>query len=517
MSADAGVVPIGDVDRAIRADGDVGRAEQDALIGLRGFFGGDLLEVGADEFAGRIRGDEVLAGRFAQGVGAFLRDELVGEDGVTRRLAVQERAFPGRAEGAVLVDRDAGRRTAAVDVADVHGIRIVLTPVGAGHRLAGTLDGVVARAGRRGVAGRTVFEDEGGAAALRIVVVALEEVAERGREAFEAVAVAVAEDLEAGAVGVEATGEAGGPDEAVVALGAGDGLGVVGPLAAAHVDVAAGDAEGLARLVGDFAAAVAGVDVELAVRAGDDRVERVVMVLAAEAGQEGLLLVDRRVELAVTVHVGELRDGRGVGDVDDVVDDRDAEGRGPLGVLHEGLDGIGEALALRVAEDDHAVAFGATLAPFVIDAVVDALVDPETTLGVEVDVGRIGQHRRTGPEGDLEAFGQLEEGGRQGAAFGRLIGFGRSLVGRGGLRRGDQGGGGEKEEDGAGHGGETVSTPRDTSGSSLSFRRPPLPDQAHHSLSVAKSLRVASKATFKAPASVTLPFRYSTWRQTGPA
>ena len=41
------------------------------------------------------------------------------------------------------------------------------------------------------------------------------------------------------------------------------------------------------------------------------------------------------------------------------VDDRDAEGRGPLGVLHEGLDGIGEALALRVAEDDHAVPFGA--------------------------------------------------------------------------------------------------------------------------------------------------------------
>jgi hypothetical protein len=52
VAADAGVIPVGDVDRAVRTDGDVGRTEENALVGLGGFFGGDLLEVGADEFRG---------------------------------------------------------------------------------------------------------------------------------------------------------------------------------------------------------------------------------------------------------------------------------------------------------------------------------------------------------------------------------------------------------------------------------------------------------------------------------
>ena len=277
------------------------------------------------------------------------------------------------------------------------------------HRLSGALDGAVARAGRRGVAGRAVFEDEGSAAALGVVIIALEEIAEGGREALEAVTVAVAEDLEAGAVGVEAAGEAGGPDEAVVALRTDVGARVEGPLAAAFVDVVAGDAEGLARLVGHDGAAVAGVDVKFAVRTGDHGVERVVMVLAAEAGEESLLLVDGGVELAVTVHVGVLRDGRRVRDVDDVVDDGDAERRGPLGVLDEGLDGISEALALGVAEHDHAVAFGATLTALVVSTVVDAFIDPEAALGVEIDVGRIGDLRGSRPDRHLETFGHREE------------------------------------------------------------------------------------------------------------
>ena len=450
VAADAGVVPVRDVDGAVGTDGDVGRAEEDALVGLGGRVRLELMEVGAFELAGRVGSDEVLARGFVEGVGTLLRSQLVSEDRVTGRLAVQERAGPGGAERAVLVDRDAGGRAAAVDVADVHGIRIVLTPVGARHRLAGTLDGAVARAGRSGVAGGTVFEDEGSAAALGVVVIALEEVAERGREAFEAVAVAVAENLETGAVGVETAGEAGGPDEAVVALRADVGAGVEGPLAAALVDVTTGDAEGLARLVGHDRAAVAGVDVKLAVRTSDHGVERVVMILAAEAREESLLLVDGGVEFAVAIHVGVLRDGRGVRDVDDVVDHGDAERRGPIGILDERLDGIGEALALGVAEHDHAVTLGATLAALVIGTVVDAFIDPESALGVEIDVGRVGQHGRTSPERDLETFGQLEDAGRERAAFGRLIGLGRRLGGRGGLGGGHEGRGGQEEKRGTG-------------------------------------------------------------------
>ena len=385
------------------------------------------------------------------------------------------------------------------------------------HRLAEAHDRTIAGAGWSGVSRRAVFEHERGAAALLVVVVALEEVAKGGRHALVAITVAVADDFEAGAVGVQAARKARRPNEAIVALGADVGLGVEGPLAAAFVNVAAGDAEGLAGLVGDNRAAVAGVDVEFAVGARDHGMERVVMILATEAGEESLLLIDGGVELAVAIHVGVLRNRRGVRDVDDVVDDGDAERRGPLGVLDEGLDGVGEALALGVAQHDHAIAFGATLAAFVISAVVDAFIDPESALGVEVDVRRIGEHRRTSPEGHLEAFGKLEEGRWQRAALGRYVRSRWFLIGRGFFRRSNQGGGSEKEEDGAGHNGETVSTSRKTASSSLSFENPPsLPLQAHHSLSVAKSLRVASMAALRAPWSVTLPFRYSTWRQTGP-
>ena len=157
VAADAGVIPVSDVDGAIGADGDVGRAEEDALVGLGGRVGLELMEVGTFELAGRVGGDEVLARGFIERVSSLLRRQLVGEDRITRRFAVQQRAFPSGAEGAILIDRDAGGRAAAVDVTDVHGIRIVLTPVRARHRLAGTLDGAVARARRSGVAGGAVF------------------------------------------------------------------------------------------------------------------------------------------------------------------------------------------------------------------------------------------------------------------------------------------------------------------------------------------------------------------------
>ena len=454
VAAHAGVVPVGHVDRAIGADGDVGRAEPDVLAALaRGL---DTVEVRALEFAGRVRGDEILAGRLAQREGALPRLELVGEDGVAGRLAVEERAVPGVAERAVLVDGDAGRGTRAVDVADIHGVGVVLAPVGARRRLARTTDGAIAGGLRRGVARGAVLQDEGRAAAARVVVVALEEVAEGGREVLVAVAVAVADDLGAGAVGVHAGGETGGPDEAVVALGAGGGLRVVGPGAAALVDVARGDAEGLARLVGEGSAAVAGVQVKLAVGARDDRVERVVMVLAAEAAEEHLALVDHGVELAVAVDVGELDEVGRVRDDDDVVEDGDAERRSPTGVLDERGDGVGLARALGVAQDDDAVAFGPALAALVVDAVVDALGDPDATLRVDVEVGRVGQHRGARPEGDLQALGDLEAAERDRAAFGRLVGF----------RGGREDGGGQQERDEAGHGAITA-CPRESSSLSL--------------------------------------------------
>lgn len=110
MAADTGVIPIGNIDGSIRTDGDVGRTEQDALIRLGGGVRFEPMEVGAFEFAGRVRVNEVPARVDVEGEGALLRDELVSEDRVTRGFAIQERTFPCGAKGAVLVDRDAGGR-----------------------------------------------------------------------------------------------------------------------------------------------------------------------------------------------------------------------------------------------------------------------------------------------------------------------------------------------------------------------------------------------------------------------
>ncbi len=247
-----------------------------------------------------------------------------------------------------------------------------------------------------------------------------------------AVAVAVADDFDARGIGVHPRGKAGGPDEAVVAFRAGGGLGVVGPRATALIDVGGRDAIGLAGLVGERAAAVAGVQVELAVGPGDDRVQRVVMVLATEAAQDHFAFIDRGVELAVAIHIGELDEVGGVGNNDDVVEDRDAQRRGPTRVLHEGVDGVGLAGPLAVAEHHDAVAFRATLTAFVVDAVVDAFGDPHAPLGIDVQVRGIGQHGRARPERDFQALGDLEKVERNGTPFGGRVRLGGGRKGNGG-------------------------------------------------------------------------------------
>ena len=203
------------------------------------------------------------------------------------------------------------------------------------------------------------------------------------------------------------------------------------------------------------------------------------MVLAAEAAQEDFALIDRGVEFAVAVHVGELDEVGRVRDDDDVVEDRDAERGGPAGVLHEGVGRVGLAGALGIAEHHDAIAFGATLAALIIDAVVDAFGHPHAALSVDVQVSRVGQHGRTRPHGDLQALGDLEEVERHGTAFGRRVGC------RGG-RKGD---GGHEEAGETGHASITRASPES---SSLTYR--PAVIQDHQDRKVAKSAREASIA-----------------------
>ena len=71
VTTHARVEPIGNVDGAIGADGDVGRTEPDVFAALTRSL--DAMEVRAFEFARGIRSDKVLTRGFVQGEGALLR------------------------------------------------------------------------------------------------------------------------------------------------------------------------------------------------------------------------------------------------------------------------------------------------------------------------------------------------------------------------------------------------------------------------------------------------------------
>ena len=151
------------------------------------------------------------------------RPRLVGEDLVAAGVGGQERAVQRGAERAVLVEHVAGRRAAAVDVARRRHARIVLAPLRGRRRLARPaigLPGALAVVRREAEVG--VLHHPADAAGRRIVVVVLEDVAERGDRLLVAVAVVVADDLGVGAVRVHADGEAADVDVAVVARLAGE-------------------------------------------------------------------------------------------------------------------------------------------------------------------------------------------------------------------------------------------------------------------------------------------------------
>ena len=273
--------------------------------------------------------------------------------------------------------------------------------MGAGGGLTRAANRIVARGLGRGVTSGAVLEDVRRAAAAGVVIVTLEEVAKGRREVLVTIAVAVADDFDARGVRVHTSGETRGPDEPVIALGPRRGLGVEGPSTAALVDVARSNAVGLAGLISERATAVTSVEVEFAIGAGDNRVQRVVMVLTAETAEEHFAFINGGVEFAVAVHVGELDEVGRMRDDYDIIKDRDAERRGPARVLDEGVGRVGLASALAVAEYHDAIAFGPALAALIVDAVVHAFGHPHAPLGIDVQVRWVGQHRRARPDRDL--------------------------------------------------------------------------------------------------------------------
>ena len=404
MAADARIEPVRHVDRAIGSDGHVRRTEEG--LQLLGFVAA-ALEIGAGELALLVGGEEVEA---LQLEARTIGHGLVAEDGVAAGFAAEEKSARVLAEGAVLVKGDARRRTAAVDVAGGHGAGIFLTPLGGGSALAGTTvraPGTFAVG--RAEAGVAVFQQERRPARRGIVVVVLEDVAEGRDGLLVAVAEVVADDLHGRAVGIHARRETADPDVAVVALLAGDLRWFPAEVGLAGI-VGAADAEGLARLVGEHRAAVAAVEIILAVRSHGDAVDGVVVDAGIEAVEQHLALVDGGIELHVPVHVGVDDDVRRHGDDDLVVDHRHAHRGEEERLLHEGPGLVGLAVAVGVLHHDDAVALGLALG---MAAVVHALGDPEATVLVEVEVRRVLQHRRRGEDGDFQlGIGGLEQARR---------------------------------------------------------------------------------------------------------
>ena len=222
---------------------------------------------------------------------------------VAPRLTAQDHAVVLRRQRSVLVDDHARRGSGAVKIAVGEHARIVLMPVSGGYRLARPPvgpPGPLAVGG--GVAGVGVLHQPGCAASENlIIVIVLKDVAERVQADLIIVAEVVRVNGQARAVGFDAHRETPDIDPPVVRFESRGVLGVVGRAAG----VAAAGAERPPGAVRDDVwPGVAGVKVPAPIGAGHERVQAVVVIETAEAGQEFLLSVNRRVKLAVAVHIG---------------------------------------------------------------------------------------------------------------------------------------------------------------------------------------------------------------------
>ena len=130
------------------------------------------------------------------------------------------------------------------------------------------------------------------------------------------------------------------------------------------------------------------------------------MVDALEAGQQHLALVHRRIEAQVPIDVGVDDEVGRLRDDDLVVDDGDAERCDQRRLLHERVRAVGLAVAVGVLQHDDAVALGLA---GMMRAVANPFGHPDAPVAVDVDVGRVVQQRRCGPQRDFEPVRHLEE------------------------------------------------------------------------------------------------------------
>ena len=105
----------------------------------------------------------------------------------------------------------------------------------------------------------------------------------------------------------------------------------------------------------DVRTSVADRDVVISVGADHERVQAMIVIMSSEAAEKNLALVG----LAVAVDIGVQERVRRARDEDALVaDDADSQRRDKVLVLHEDRGLVGDAVAIRIFEHDHAIAVG---------------------------------------------------------------------------------------------------------------------------------------------------------------
>ena len=269
VAAGAGIIPVGDIDGAVGSDAHAGRAEEE------GFFCGQIVgasdKIGAFELAGLVGGDEVKAFQLEGHPVGFGE---VTENRIAPGFAAEQEAPVFVGESSVFVIGHAGGRAAAIDIASGEDPGVVLPPLGGGDALAGALVSAplaFAVLGEKAQVGP--FEQVGDAAGWRVIVVILKVVAKGSQNLLIRVAEVMAEDACLRAIWVHAGRKAADVNVAIVGRFAGPGI----------VQVAAADAKGLARFVGEVGSAVAIGEIPAPVGSCGHRMQGVVMLRLLEA------------------------------------------------------------------------------------------------------------------------------------------------------------------------------------------------------------------------------------------
>ncbi len=212
------------------------------------------------------------------------------------------------------------------------------------------------------------------------------------------VAESVTDDSHPAAIRVHLCSETSNPDMAIAARFTGNLLVVDEPFASSSL-VRAPDEEFYSVLVREAGAAIAVIEIPLAVRPGDRRVQAVIVVLPIEPGEEVFAFVDARVEDAVSVDIGIDDEVGWLSDHHLVIKDAHAEGSDQFGVLNKHVGTIGLSVPVPVLQHDDAVSFRSSIP---VLAIIHTLSYPDPARRIGIHVGGVQKHGAGGPDRQLQ-------------------------------------------------------------------------------------------------------------------